>query len=158
MTQNNIVVLGWPCNYRVLLGTGAYSFVYAVSNMHVAKVLDRMLSCWFEEEYEKYFKDLKNEHEIHQGLFRAGIQVPKPEGIFSIGLESKIRISHAVNKSLPASFYLQLYSMKIINFVKICIIAHYFSYAKLFHNCSMECITWFKSLNFNKTYCAQWDC
>ena len=63
------------------LAKGGNGIVFPISRTHVAKIpLEGSDSCEF----------LDDEYQTHRELYEAGLQVPKPEGIFDIRLEGRI--------------------------------------------------------------------
>lgn len=88
MTPHNITA--WKHCYIDVLKLGCFSRVYNLPDDKIAKVLKTMWPYFFEQKYEPLLKSLVEERDIHQELFKAGIHVPKPEGIFTIGLESVV--------------------------------------------------------------------
>lgn len=66
-----------------LIGMGIESFVYKISDDHVAKVR-RELTCPYLDDldFEYCVCRLREEYEIAKELYDEGISVPKPEGIY----------------------------------------------------------------------------
>lgn len=88
MISHNIP--SWQHRYIDVLKLGGFGRVYNLPDDKVGKVLRTMWPFCYDRDYHLLVQSLVEERDIHQDLFRAGISVPKPEGIFTIGLESVI--------------------------------------------------------------------
>lgn len=111
------------------LAHGGFSVIYPVSSKHVGKIrkkhLDQLAHSLAEElspeilrnlegmqDYFEAMEKLKHEHEIHAELYRGGVQVPKPEGIFNLHLEGRLdRLFGRRNFVLPSIVMQRIYGI-----------------------------------------------
>lgn len=96
------------------LAVGGFAVIYPLSKTRVAKI-PREAMIYGTKFYNIDGLDLNAECSMHNSLYEAGFQVPKPEGIFDVHLEGRIERAHGHSKIVKGFVSQRIYGATDFN-------------------------------------------